>query len=471
VNQITELTLAEAGDQLRSRSVSSAELLDATLALIEETEPFVHAYAGLMTESARSEAAQADNELREGRPRGPLHGIPIGVKDLCYTKGFPTEAGSDVLAGFVPDIDATVVTKLRQAGAVLIGKTVTHEFAYGQNVPATRNAWDTSRYPGGSSAGSGVAVAIGTAFGAIGTDTGGSIRAPSSVNGVVGLKPTFGRVSRRGVVAMSASMDTVGPLARTVRDCALLLGAIAGGERNDNTASSEPVLDYAQELTHPVEEMTVGIERRFFFPPESDPEINATFDQAVDVVDGLGVNVVEVEIPELEYATPAGVAVVVADTSDWHREFLRERAAKYVRDTRIMLELGELMLAPTYIRAQKVRRHVQQAVRRVFDEHGLAALAAPTIPIPTPTIDELLADTAVRGDIALSLLLRQNIFANVIGVPSLSVPCGFTEDGMPIGMQLVGRPFDETTLFRLGHAYETQTDWHTRRPTPHLART
>ncbi len=363
------------------------------------------------------------------------------------------------------------MTKLREGGAVLIGKTVTHEFAYGQNVPPTRNAWDIDRYPGGSSAGSGVAVAIGTAFGAIGTDTGGSIRAPASVNGVVGLKPTFGRVSRRGVVAMSPSMDTVGPLARTVRDCALLLCAIADGERNDTTAWAEPVPDYAKELAQPVQGLTVGIERRFFFPDESDPEINAAFDQAVDVLAGVGVNVVEVEIPELEYATPAGVAVVVADTSDWHRDFLRSHAAKYARDTRVMLELGELMLAPTYIRAQKVRRHVREGVRRTFDEHGLAALIAPTIPIPTPTIEELSADTSVRGDIALSLLLRQNIFANVIGVPSLSVPCGVTGDGMPIGMQLVGRPFAESTVFRLGHAYETQTSWHTSRPTPHLATT
>jgi aspartyl-tRNA(Asn)/glutamyl-tRNA(Gln) amidotransferase subunit A len=468
VNALTELTLAEAGERLRSGEVSPTELLDATLALIEETEPIVHAYAGLMTETAREEARRAEKELKAGEARGPLHGIPIGVKDLCHTRGFPTEAGSAVLAGFIPDTDAAVVTRLRQAGAVLVGKTVTHEFAYGQNVPPTRNAWDIARYPGGSSAGSGVAVAIGTAFGAIGTDTGGSIRAPASVNGVVGLKPTFGRVSRRGVVAMSASMDTVGPLARTVRDCALLLGAIAGGGRNDATTSADPVPDYADALRESVEGLVIGVERRFFFPAESDPEINAAFEQAVQVLAGIGVRLVDVDIPELDYATPAGVAVVVADTSDWHRTFLRERASKYTRDTRVMLELGELMLAPTYIRAQKVRRHVQSAMRRAFDEHGLAALAAPTIPIPTPTIEELTADTAVRGDIALSLLLRQNIFANVVGVPSLSLPCGFTEDGMPIGMQLVGRPFSEPTLFRMGHAYETATDWHTRRPTPHL---
>ena len=204
-------------------------------------------------------------------------------------------------------------------------------------------------------------------------------------------------------------------------------------------------------------------------PADADPEITEAFERALAQLADLEVRVVDVEIPELDYATPAGVAVVVADTSDWHRELLREHAARYYRDTRVMLELGELMLAPTYIRAQKVRRHVQRAVRRAFDEHGLAALAAPTIPIQTPTIDELTAETAVRGDIALSLLLRQNIFANVIGAPSLSVPCGFTEAEMPIGMQLVGRPFAESMLFRLGHAYESATDWHLRRPTPHVA--
>lgn len=266
---------------------------------------------------------------------------------------------------------------------------------------------------------------------------------------------------------MSSSMDTVGPLARTVRDCALLLGAVAGAEPGDGAAIDEPVPDYCAELDYGVDGLVLGVDRRFFFTDDMDAEILAATERAIDKLAGRGARIVELEIEELDNATAAGVAVVVADTSEWHHTLLRERRDKYDPDTRVMLELGELMLAPAYIRAQRVRTRVQSAIRSAFETHGLAALVAPTIPIVTPTIERLKADATVRGDIALSLLLRQNIFANVIGVPSLSVPSGFTEAGMPIGMQLVGRPFDESTLFRIGHAYQSVTDWHERHPGPY----
>ncbi|TMD33466.1 MAG: amidase, partial [Chloroflexi bacterium] len=228
MSELWSLTLRQASDGLVQRMFSAVELLDATLERLRATEPAVHAYVRLMEDSARDQAARADREIAGRRWRGPLHGIPVGVKDLCYTAGTATGAGSKVMEGFVPEHDATVVTRLKEGGAVIVGKTVTHEFAYGQDIPPTRNPWNTECYPGGSSAGSGVAVAVGSAFAAVGTDTGGSIRVPASVNGVVGLKPTYGRVSRYGVFPMSPTLDTVGPLTRTAEDCALMLGVMAG---------------------------------------------------------------------------------------------------------------------------------------------------------------------------------------------------------------------------------------------------
>ncbi len=241
---LTDLTLAEAGHRLRRGETSSAALTEATLARIAATEPVVNAYALVLAERARHAAAQADRELVEGHDRGPLHGIPVAVKDICYMRGLSAEAGSRALAGFVPDYDATVVRRLEEAGAIIVGKTITHEFAYGVNTPPTRTAWDLSCYPGGSSAGSGVSVTVRSAFGAIGTDTGGSIRIPAAVNGIVGLKPTYGRVSRYGVVPLGTSLDHVGPLTRTVEDCAIVLQAIAGYDPADGGSVDEPVPDY-----------------------------------------------------------------------------------------------------------------------------------------------------------------------------------------------------------------------------------
>jgi aspartyl-tRNA(Asn)/glutamyl-tRNA(Gln) amidotransferase subunit A len=460
---VTDLTLAEAGDRLARGEVSASELLEQTLARLRATEPFVHAFATVTEVVAREQAEQADRELAAGRRRGPLHGIPVAVKDLCHTRGIPTEAGSRVLAGFVPGADAAVVARLREAGAVLVGKTVTHEFAYGQNVPPTRNAWKLDSYPGGSSAGSAVAVAVGSAYGAIGTDTGGSIRIPAALNGVVGLKPTYGRISRRGVVPMSATLDTVGPIARTTRDCALLLGAIAGAERGDPTAIAEPVPDYAAALQHGVDGLRIGIERRFFFHDDVDPAVRSAVETALGALEQAGAELVEVEIAELDLATSVGVTVVMADTSEWHHALMRSRSALYDPGTRVMLEAGELVTATSYVRAQRLRTTVQAGIRRAFESHRLDALASPTTPRPAMPVDELAAALGDPDADGLSLFLRHCIIANVIGAPALSVPCGFSDDGLPVGLQLLGRPFGEETLLRIGHAYETLTDWHERR--------
>jgi aspartyl-tRNA(Asn)/glutamyl-tRNA(Gln) amidotransferase subunit A len=408
-DDLTKLTLSEAGERLARRELSAPELLESTLARLAETEPFVHAYAAVMESSAREQADVAERELASGQRRGPLHGIPVAVKDLCFTAGFPTEAGSRVLAGFVPEVDAVVVRRLKAAGAVIVGKTVTHEFAYGQNVPETRNAWDVASYPGGSSAGSAVALAVGSAYGTVGTDTAGSIRVPAALNNVVGLKPTYGRISRRGVVPMSPTLDTVGPLARTVRDCALMLGAVAGAETGDPTALAEPVPDYTARLGAGIEGLRIGLERRFFFHEALDADVRSTAEAALVELEHAGAQLVEVDIEELALSTSVGVIVVMADTSDWHRPLLRSRGELYDPRTRVMLELGELVLATSYVHAQKLRTKVQAAIRRTFESHGLDALAAPTVPFPAMPVEVHASALDESSGDALSLFLRQNI--------------------------------------------------------------
>ena len=457
------LTIREADERLENRDIGAVELLDAVLERVAETEPHVHAFVTVMEKSARAEAEAADKRAKARERRGPLDGVPIGVKDLCHTRGVVTSAGSKVLEGFVPNRDAVVVERLRDAGAAIIGKTVTHEFAYGQDIPPTRNSWDHRCYPGGSSAGSGVSVAVGSALGAIGTDTGGSIRVPASVNGIVGLKPTAGRVSRRGVVPMSPTLDTVGPLARTAEDCALILNAIAGGD--DSTVIDEPVPDHASELTDRLDGFRVGVERSYFFYEGVREDVRAAAEAAIETLARQGAEIVDVPaIDHIELAAAVGITVLVADTSEWHRTLLRERGDLYVQATRIMLQLGELVPATAYIRAQKVRSLVRDGLRRAFEQHEIDALAAPTIPVTTMPVELLSVDLTGTGETALSGFLHHCFLANVTGVPALTVPAGFSEEPLPIGLQFYGRPFGEPALFRLGHALQQATDWHERHP-------
>jgi aspartyl-tRNA(Asn)/glutamyl-tRNA(Gln) amidotransferase subunit A len=470
MNELHWRSLAEVGELLRAREVSSVELTSSTLARIEATDPVVHAYVGVMADSALREAAKADADFAAGTIRSPLQGIPIGVKDLVHTAGFPTSAGSRVLEGFVPTRDGVVVEKLRAGGAVVVGKTVTHEFAYGQDRPATRNAWDTTCYPGGSSAGSGVSVAVGSAYGAIGTDTGGSVRVPAAVNGVVGLKPTYGRVSTRGVVPMSATLDSVGPMARTVRDVAIMLGVVAGpggpdaAGYPDHGAIAEPVGDYLGGLDDDLSGVRIGVERAYFFYPAVTDGVRARVNAAIDQLAERGATVVEIDIPDLDLTVPSGMAVLLGDTSEWHQRYLREQGNRYGPEVRTMVELGELVLATAYVKAQKTRTVVQRAYRSAFEEHGLTALVAPSVPCTTMPVAELAADLTGSGDTAMSGFIHHNFLANVIGVPALSVPVGFDTDELPVGMQLYGRPFAEADLFRIGAAYQRVTSWHETHP-------
>jgi aspartyl-tRNA(Asn)/glutamyl-tRNA(Gln) amidotransferase subunit A len=466
MSELTDLTIAEAGRRLQERSVSSAELVEACLDRIEETEPALHAYARVLADAARNQARVADQELAAGRWRGPLHGVPVAVKDLCYMRGVETEAGSRAMAGFLPDYDASVVERLREAGAPILGKTVTHELAYGQNIPPTRNPWDLSMYPGGSSAGSGVATAVGSTFAGIGTDTGGSIRVPGSINGIVGLKPTYGLVSRYGVVPLSGSLDHAGPLARTVEDCAIFLQAVAGYDPRDSGSADRPVPDFRAELDAGIRGARLGLDRQYFMSPGVSGAVVAAFEAALEVLRGLGAEVVDVRIPELDLSTVVGLTILQAEASAYHKELLRTRLEDFETGTRLMLEFGQLIPGTQYVKALGARKVIADALRRTFEVHRLDALVSPTLPIPTVLREQSVGDFLGGGGerVDLSGLLKHGICGNVTGVPALTQPCGFEADRLPIGLQLFGKPFQEAKLFRLARAYEAATSWHTMRP-------
>jgi aspartyl-tRNA(Asn)/glutamyl-tRNA(Gln) amidotransferase subunit A len=465
MNELIQLSIKEAGARISRREISSTELVEAELERIAETEPDVHAFVRVTEKDARRQAAEADRELARGHWRGPLHGIPIAYKDLVYTTTAPTEAGSRVLEGWMADFDATVLRRLREAGAVTLGKVHTHEFAYGVNIPPTRNPWRLDCYPGGSSAGSGVSVAVRSAFGAIGTDGGGSIRCPASVNGIVGLKPTQGRVSRRGVVPMSATFDNVGPLTRTVEDNALMLGAMAGYDAADPISLDEAVPDYTAGLEAGVKGLRLGIERDFFFSKRVVPDVMKSLQGALALLKAAGAELVDIKIPELEYGVPAAMPALVADTTAYHRRWLRERADRYERPTRVMIELGEIIPATHYVTAQRARRLLRDRFRNAFEMFKLDALVAPTLPGPTVPVDQLNLDLVDgAGESPGTSYFRNCVAANVVGVPALSVPGGFTADGLPIGIAFWGRPMQEAMLFRIARTYERDHDWDRRVP-------
>jgi len=454
---VYDFTLAQAARQIASKEVSPVELTEAALARTAQVEPVISAFAVVTADIALAEAKAAADEIAAGRYRGPLHGIPIGLKDLYDRAGTATTASSKVRADYTPSSNSAVAEKLSDAGAVLIGKTHTHEFAYGTVTPTTRNPWDPTKVPGGSSGGSAAAVAAGVVFLGMGTDTGGSIRIPAAVCGTVGLKPTYGRVSRRGVTSLSWSLDHAGPLTRTVEDAALVMNQIAGYDRADPATVPVGVPDYRAALTGDVKGLRIGVPTNYF-TENVDPETADATAAAVARLQELGASVREVEVPMADAIMPTEWGLLVPEATAYHQQMLREHADLYTEDVRTFLEAGEFVSATDYIKALRVRTLIQQAFRDLFND--IDVLVAPTVTTPAMSYDHpevRWPDGTVEG--CTISYVRFSAPANVTGLPSLSVPVGFSDGGLPIGMQIIGRPFDEGTILNVGHAYEQATDW------------
>ncbi|PWW22306.1 aspartyl-tRNA(Asn)/glutamyl-tRNA(Gln) amidotransferase subunit A [Geodermatophilus normandii] len=458
----SELGVAEAARQIEQRTLSPVELVQSALDRIDEVEDRLNAFVVVTADEALEAARQAEREIADGGYRGPLHGIPVGIKDLYDVAGLPTTSSSAVRSGYLPTEDAACVARLREAGAVVVGKTHTHEFAYGVLTPTTRNPWDTGRVPGGSSGGSGAAVAAGECLVGMGTDTGGSIRIPAAVCGTVGLKPTFGRVSRAGITSLCWSLDHAGPLTRTVRDAALTLQALAGFDARDPGSAREPVPDFTADLDAGVRGLTLGVPANYFFD-DVDPEVESAVREAIGVLEAQGATLREVEIPYADQMMAVEFGVLVPEASAYHQEMLRESGEEYTGDVRVLLEAGETVLATQYIKALRVRTLVQQAFRRTFE--GLDALVCPTVPAAAAEVGQrTFTFPGGREKAVVDAWIGHSAPGNVTGLPALSVPCGSTSAGLPIGLQVIGRPFDEAGVLRVGQAHESATDWVSRRP-------
>lgn len=484
------LTIHEASELLRAGELRSEELTQAVLERIHRLDPHIRAYLRVVPHEALAQAREADARLgrwrREGGPPPPrLMGIPLAIKDILCTRGIPTTCGSRILENFVPPYDATAVERLKAQGAVILGKTNTDEFAMGSSTEnsayfTTRNPWDFSRVPGGSSGGSAAAVAADMALGALGSDTGGSVRQPASLCGVVGLKPTYGRVSRWGLVAFASSLDQVGPIAKDVRDCAILLQAIAGHDPRDSTSVDAPVPDYLAALEDGIRGLRVGVPKEYFVEGVQEGVVGAVR-AALHVLEDLGAALVEVSLPHTEYALPAYYLIAPAEASANLARYdgvkyglsVRESADVWdmIRQTRGQgfgpevkrrIMLGTYALSAGYydayyLRAQKTRTLIRQDFDRAFRQ--VDVIACPVSPTVAFGIGE-------RADDPLQMYLADvfTLACSLAGVCGLSVPCGFA-DGLPVGLQIIGNAFDEPTVLRVAYAYERATRWHTCKPT------
>lgn len=455
-------TIVEAGAALRGRRISSLELTEALLARARAAQAHLGAFITFMDEPARAAARQADADFARGVDRGPLQGIPLGIKDIIATADAPTTANSRVLDprwGARPD--ATVVRRLRGAGAVPLGKLTLHEFATGWPDPATgfqaaRNPWNLGHTPGGSSSGTGVAVAADLITAGLGTDTSGSIRGPAAFSGISGLKPTFGRVSKEGCVPLGYSLDNIGPMAHTARDCALLLQVLAGHDPADPCTVDVPVPDYAAALDGSLAGVRVGLPRPYFLDaPGLDDEVREAVLAAAEAMARAGATIVDVEIPHAAVGNLACTITIRSESYGYHERDLRERGELYGRHTRRVLQIGALFTGADFVQAQRVRSLVRAEVAAALA--GVDVLVVPTMPSLPAAFrsydpDARLTATSYTG------------FWNMTGNPALSVPGGFSKAGLPIGVQIVGRAFDEATVLRVGDGYQRVTDWHARRP-------
>lgn len=462
------MSAREQGELVRSRRISPVELVRACLERIERYDGALRAYITVCADRALDEARQAERDIGAGRYRGPLHGLAFGVKDQICTQGVRTTLGSRVRSTRTVDADATVVARLRAAGAILIGKENLHEcgkggthvFPFGQ----PRNPWDPRRTASSSSSGSGIAPAAGFCSGSIGEDTGGSIRGPAAVNGVVGLRPTYGRVSRHGALMYAWHSDTIGPVARTVADNALFLAAIAGRDERDALTSLRPVPDYASGLGGDLRGLRLAVVKEIAWADGVHPDVRSAFEQATRVLKALGAVIGEVSLPWAKHAIPLQMLTSDADAASMYLDLLKTQWSEFDVGTRTRMAAALLVPAPVYSRAMRARAVVR---RQVLDALGSwDALICPTHAKPPALIDEAREKVESEADVAQRLILRR-IGTHTFGaanVPTLALPMGFSTQGLPLSVQIAGRPFAEETVYRIGHAYEQATPWHARHP-------
>jgi aspartyl-tRNA(Asn)/glutamyl-tRNA(Gln) amidotransferase subunit A len=447
--------------KVRAGKLSPVAVTEACLERIGKLDERLHSFIHVASD-ALEQARTAEQEIRSGVWRGPLHGIPVGVKDNYLTRDMPTTAGTTAQGISFPLRDSTAAARLRAAGAVLIGKTRTHEFAWGNVTPPVRNPWDLARVPSGSSGGSGAALAAGLCSAALGSDTGGSIRMPASVCNCVGLKATFGRISREGVVPHSWSLDHAGPLTRTVGDAALLLNVLAGYDPADPACQSQPTPDYTRALGRPIKGLTLGVCRNHFFE-RNQPEVERAVEQAIADLAAQGAQVHEFRIPLLEYGLGAIFAIELASSTAYHDVSLRAgRTPGFQPDVRTLVEIGRFVTAADYLKAEQYRTVLMEAYRDAFGK--VDVVLGPTTPITAWKIGDWTVEVGGRQESVLAASWRFTYPYNLTGLPAISVPCGFDGQGLPIGLQIAGRPFDEPTVLRVAHAYERTHEWKDRLP-------
>lgn len=450
------LSIVELAPLLRQQSISPVEVVRECLARIERLDPRLNAFITVMSDLALSQARKAESEIREGNWRGPLHGVPVGIKDLIDTADAPTTAASLLFKARQPKDDAEVVRRLRAAGAVLIGKQNLHEFAYGGSSIVScfgevHNPWNLAHIAGGSSGGSAAAVAAGLGLAAIGTDTAGSVREPAAQCAVVGLKPTYGRVSVRGVIPLAPSFDHVGPICRCVADAAVVLQAIA----EPDSEKSRTVPDYVSLLRRDPKPLRIGVPRKFFYE-HLHPEVSAAMEQALKVLSGI-----VREVREIEIEVPTGRSLQSFESYAYHAGFVERSAELYQPETLRRIKTGASV---TPEEAGALRLRLAQLRREIVQTFGeVDLLVTPTTPVPAPTVAELKQEPDRLREHEL-LLLRNTRPFNVWGIPAISVPCGFTPSGLPVGLQISASPWEEGRVLQLAHAYEQATDWHKREP-------
>lgn len=449
--------LSTLSHHIQTKQISPVEVTEAALQRIQNVNPSLNAFITVLPEEALQQAKQAEQEISQNQSRGSLHGIPLGLKDLIYTARVSTTMGSEIYQSYIPETDAAVVEKLKQSGAIVIGKLNTHEFAYGPTGDVSffgpvRNPYDQKRVSGGSSSGAGAAVATGLCYGAIGTDTGGSIRIPSSACGIVGMKPTFGRVSKFGVYPLAYTLDHVGPMTRTVRDNAMLLNHLAGFDARDPYSVKAEPEDFTRRLEEGMKGTVIGIPTTYYFE-KIDLEIKQVIDQALATFIQLGAKVVEVDM-DLSHAAWIQLMTIRSEAYAVHEKHMNQEPNLLHPDVRERLIASKETAGYEYVKAQELRRQIVQNFKEVFAK--VDALIAPTLAILPPKIGQREVTINGEQEHVYSAMLRLNGPANHTGLPSMSIPCGFSDGGLPIGMQIIGNHFDEADLYRIGHAFETE---------------